>query len=135
MAHEKVYAFCENFCKEETMTKEQIEDKIDDKIDENIAVVEGSLYRPVVAAEGKFSTGADYPEGFNKNNCVVVAFGSFLGNYQGDYYYGDSLKNGSNLGYNGADVGVSLGDDFINMYILPYVDGYFYYKITLMKIA
>lgn len=29
MEHEKVYAFCENLCEEETMTKEQIETKID----------------------------------------------------------------------------------------------------------
>lgn len=32
MGHEKVYAFCENLCKEETMTKEQIKDYAQKKV-------------------------------------------------------------------------------------------------------
>lgn len=33
MAHNKVYAFCEDMCKEETMTKEQINDGLESKSD------------------------------------------------------------------------------------------------------
>lgn len=67
MAHNKVYGICENMCMEETMTKEQILSQC--VVNGNIAVVIGSLSM----TDGTGSAQMSYPDGFNKDNCVVIS--------------------------------------------------------------
>lgn len=77
MAHNKVYAYCENYCKEETMTKEQIQEAIDAidltpyKLKGDFAVLTGKY---TFSGSLKYGTlELNYPTGFNKNNCVLIS--------------------------------------------------------------
>lgn len=86
MAHNKVYAVCENYCMEETMTKEQIEEELEGKSDTNhnhddryFTKTEVNGKFAVITETAQFGSGTTkilniaFPSGFNKDNCVVIA--------------------------------------------------------------
>ncbi len=84
MGHNKVYGHCENFCNVEVVAKE------------NFALITGS---GTMEASVDYNFTIDYPTGFTKDNCVVMAFGvkvieakgfEFSGNYVDS---GDILRN------------------------------------------
>lgn len=82
----------------------------------------------------------DFPTGFTKDNCVMIAFGGMFYNDGRGYIYGRAENNSSimvtgdiprscELGYSG-----DLTKIWCQAYNMATSDRVFYYKITLMKI-
>lgn len=92
MAHDKVYAICENMCMEETMTKQQIKnlnDTTNTRVKEcedtddvlwnnfnNLNSSVGNIKSSFKVLTGTASTGENslnYPTGFTKNNTFIIS--------------------------------------------------------------
>lgn len=118
MAHDKTYVVCENMCFEEGYTKKQI--------DEKYAVLTGTI---VTNTEGKGNFAVDYPEGFNRDNSIVISAAAQYG-LGGTWSYGNVANNR-----------VTPGVDLISAYILvtvnvssTFASSEIPYKVVLMKI-
>lgn len=79
MAHDKVYAICENMCMEETMTKEQIEEAFGDSITvdgQNSVVIKGAasdeIKSLVIEGKGEQETSKQGKNLFDKNNMNTI---------------------------------------------------------------
>lgn len=101
----------------------------------NFAVATGS----VNLANGVGNTNIDYPEGYNKDNCVVLSFMAFNGTNVNGYGYG-YLENSS--GYVAGAIGhsINLGSSKIAVAVQNPISstsgsGTYQIKIVLMKIS
>ena len=98
----------------------------------NIRVLEGSVN---IDKNENFSINIDYPEGFNKNNCVPIACGVQMSDLTG-YNYVGGFENSWSL-FNGASTRyLGLRDDKIVLAITnPTTDNQYEYKykIVLLK--
>lgn len=104
----------------------------------NIAVLTGTISLSVSSGRLSGSKSINYPSGYNKDNCVVIACG-ISGNQNGntEYAYGNSGDNSSSYVTGGMPRMVKLRDEDINLQIYLEVDAAANtrnYKIVLMKI-
>lgn len=102
----------------------------------NISVIEG--YVNIDANEqgnNNFAINIDYPEGFNKDNCVPIACGVQMLKLRGYNYVGNFVNSGSLI--NGASTRyLNLTDEKIVLDIVNPTTGTSYeykYKIVLLK--
>lgn len=144
MAHEKVYAICENMCMEETMTKEQIYNELGNKSDTShnhddryklqgdFAIVTGSVS---IEASSNTTVEKDYPTGFTVDNCVPISFGIKIVENKGYNYEGIYEDSGDALN-NSYKRRLNLVSDKIKIYVSNAIDSTktVYYKIVLMKV-
>lgn len=93
MAHQKVYAQCENMCLEETMTKEEINNTLVKKGD--VVLIEETI---TVATDGNGILTIDFPEGFTKDNSIVLSADVKTHEDSSDYF-----PREINLGYGGSN--------------------------------
>lgn len=130
MAHNKVYAVCENMCMEETYTKEQINEKLN-----NIAVITGTITKPSGTYVSDL-TSYDYPAGFTNSNSVVI---SAMSKPQST----DNWTFGEGVKFNGSDPirlnpSVRLGNNKVFVSVCSDTEEAgltFDVKIVLMKIS
>lgn len=139
MAHNKVYAVCENMCMEETYTKEQINEKlnnINEKLNNiivksDIAVLNGEI--DIEAGETAISE-LNYPSGFTASNTIVLETATTSGTGANSIY---GYPSNATLG-NVSDPRVTLLNNKIQFEIPHNLSSgrvNLYYKIVLMKIS
>lgn len=149
MAHNKVYAYCENFCKEETMTKEQIEQELDNKANasdvytkaeviakENIAVIQFDNSEERIWESKVFHI--NYPEGFNKNNSIVIArtFKTDDSEFGSEFWYGDAIPDKDDMHFIGVEL--DTNDILVDVWFggsVATLAGKLHVKIVLLKIS
>lgn len=151
------YGYCKDTkCVEEVYTKEAVDRMLQQvrndaqqsyKVKGDFAVIEGSMTL-TANTEEKLNNSTtmqtmqniNFPEGFNKDNCVCVAFGgktNSKANYSYGYYSGEdsysqssgSLKRNILLGNNTDSTKITLV--VYNLYTNSVT---YYYRIVLMKI-
>lgn len=91
------YGFCENKCKYEVYTKDEVDSKLEEKsstshnhdtkykLQGDFAVVSGSI--------GESDVTVAYPEGFTKDNCVVLSAMMKMTNDTSSYGYGSVFNS------------------------------------------
>lgn len=97
----------------------------------NIAVLTGNI--TIEPEMGKVVAELDYPEGFTKDNCVLISFGSrYHTNYGYAFGYHSKDSAGFLFGTNDRDVFL---EDKIKVWYYNIADSEktFYYKIVLLK--
>lgn len=104
----------------------------------NVAVLTGSINLTISDKRLTGSKDINYPNGFNKDNCVVIACG-ISGNASSntEFAYGNSGDNASSYVTGGMPSMVKLRQDRIQFQIyldVEAVAGTRNYKIVLMKI-
>lgn len=104
----------------------------------NIAVLTGTINLVISNEMTTGSKDINYPSGFNKDNCVVIACG-ISGNTSGntEFAFGNSGDNASSYVTGGMPSMVKLREEHINFQIylnLKATSGTRNYKIVLMKI-
>lgn len=99
-----------------------------------ISILTGNF---TMTAQNDYSKDINYPEGFNKNNCIVIAFGICTqndANAKGYNYFG-FFENSSDLLNNGLKRSVNLRDSGIHIIVNKTGGaGNYSYKIGLLKI-
>ena len=102
---------------------------------DDIAVLTGNF---ALNSGTDYSTDISYPNGFNKNNCAVMAFGLVMQNDSNGrgYNFGGTYKDSSDLLNNALNRDVNLRDSQIHIRVKSLgTSGNYTYKIVLMKIA
>lgn len=102
----------------------------------NIIVLEGNINIDAnEQGNNNFTINIDYPEGFNKDNCVPIACGVQMLKLRGYNYVGNFVNSGSLI--NGASIRyLNLTDEKIVLDIVNPTTGTAYeykYKIVLLK--
>lgn len=146
MAHEKVYAVCENMCMEETMTREQINDELENKSDTSHN--HDSRYYTESESDAKYKLKGDFavitgsgtideisglyeninlPSGFTITNCVIVSFMYGTDNNRVIKYNTDNISS----------ISLNANNNKIEMYICDtkLTGQSVNYTIVLMKIS
>lgn len=91
-----VHGFCENKCKHEVYTKDEVDTKlIDYKLNGDFVILTGTM-KLEANTEESLNNGEmkqtilniDFPQGFNRDNCLVLSFGGRFYETKG-YIYGD----------------------------------------------
>lgn len=104
----------------------------------NIAILTGNINLTISDERTTGYLDIDYPSGYNKNNCVVIAAGlSGTQTSNPEFAYGNSGDNSSSYVTGGMPSMVRLREDHINFQIyldLQTAAGTRKYKIVLMKI-
>ena len=101
----------------------------------DFAVIMGNFS---LSASTNYSADINYPNGFNKNNCVVISFGLVI---QGDtnakgYNFVGNYNDSSDLLNNALNRSVNLRDGQIHIVVKsPGNTGNYNFKIVLMKIT
>lgn len=100
----------------------------------NIAVLTGNFS---LNSSG-YTSDINYPDGYNKNNCIVIAFGLVTQNDSNakGYNFGGTYSDSGDLLNNALSRDVSLRDSQIRIRVKnPGNSGNYTYKIVLMKIS
>ncbi len=126
MAHNKVFGHCENLCEVEVVAKE------------NIAVITGTkeLAANDMTYDYKQTTwDIDYPEGFNKDNCICLAFQGSVNTKVGAY--GTTPNTAANLAISTLPRTVCLQSDNINLQCYNPASSakQYIYKVVLLKVV
>ena len=99
-----------------------------------VSVITGNF---TMTAQNDYTKDISYPEGYNKNNCVVIAFGISIQNdtnAKGYNYFG-FFENSSDLLNNGLKRSVNLRNSDIHIIVNKTGGtGTYSYKIALLKI-
>lgn len=100
----------------------------------SVSVLTGDF---TMTAQNDYVKDINYPEGFNKNNCIVIAFGISIQNdtnAKGYNYFG-FFENSSDLLNNALKRNINLRDSGIHIVINKTGGtGNYSYKIALLKI-
>ena len=100
----------------------------------NISVLTGNFFLDSTG----YTADINYPNGYNKNNCVVIAFGLVTQNDSNakGYNFGGVYSDSGDLLNNALSRDVSLRDSQIRIRVKnPGSSGNYTYKIVLMKVS
>lgn len=123
-----VFGFCNNKCKHEVYTKDEVDTKLTDwKLKGDFAVLTGDI---TLESTGG-SANVNYPEGFTKDNCVIIACGIIYnsGGYRAFGTVQASVSTGARLNTNSITVGCYPVQSNTGS-----PTGTFNYKLVLMKV-
>lgn len=101
----------------------------------NISVLTGNFS---LNSSTGYTADINYPDGYNKNNCVVIAFGLVTQNDSNakGYNFGGTYADSGDLLNNALSRDVSLRNSQIRIRVKsPGSSGNYTYKIVLMKVS
>lgn len=140
---EKLYGICENKCLVEVAPKKETIVRDNFVTITGIITLEANTSEKIAENTSKFTYKTlPYPEGFNRDNCVVIAFGSvdseaIEGNYNKGFCFGQvdsgNYVSGMANGGNPKIASVRAEDIMIGIGNFATSNKTHYYKITLMK--
>lgn len=118
---------------------DNVEDGSEYVLNSKFAVLEGSFN---ISAKTRGSTYAEFPEGFNRENCVVVSIGGKFSKNTIGYTYGTNNNTGNSanaMASTNVTLGLAKNTEFenkidIGAYNPDSSSAVFNYKIILMKI-
>ena len=140
------YVRCDGHCKYPAYDKNEIDEQMAKVVlKDDYATITGSITLTAntqdnvtngVMAQTKFEL--SYPEGFNKDNSIVLTIGTKASNNDVGYNYGDVSGGSKAMGVTTGALPkrVFLGDVIsVDMYNFATSEKSYDYKIVLMKIA